>query len=181
MVFAAFSGVTLSGLVWFVIGLLVTAPGATQGRDRSTATRDREKITVTIQSAKVCADVAKSPQDRQIGLSGRRSLAQDEGMLLVFDRMAFHAIWMRGMKFPIDVIFISGSRVATIIESAPPLGYGKNSPVYTPDAPVDKVLETHGGLAKRYMLRKGDSVTYSTGTSPGGSRGKPSPCASQMV
>src|SRR3989344_3544600 len=37
-----------------------------------------------------------------LGLSGRPSLPENQGMLFVFDGLAIRNFWMAGMRFPLD-------------------------------------------------------------------------------
>src|SRR5690349_12394377 len=61
---------------------------------------------ITIDNATFSVVVAKTPEEREKGLSGRDSLAQNSGMLFVFDHPDTYTFWMKGMKFPLDMIFI---------------------------------------------------------------------------
>ncbi len=55
-------------------------------------------------------------EQRQKGLSGRMSLAQDRAMLFVFDGESRRCIWMKDMQFPIDIVWLSGSKQIVAIE-----------------------------------------------------------------
>ena len=46
------------------------------------------------------------------GLSERQSLAEDKGMLFLFEKPDHYAFWMKGMEFPLDIIFINGDKIA---------------------------------------------------------------------
>src|SRR4051812_34888171 len=51
--------------------------------------------------------VAKSETERQKGLSGRKSLSQNQGMIFIFDHPDKYGFWMKDMLFPIDIIYIN--------------------------------------------------------------------------
>jgi uncharacterized membrane protein (UPF0127 family) len=51
--------------------------------------------------------VARSPTDLGRGLSGLRHLDPDSGMVLDFGATVLAAITMRGMMFPIDILFLN--------------------------------------------------------------------------
>ncbi|MFA6341035.1 MAG: DUF192 domain-containing protein, partial [Candidatus Paceibacterota bacterium] len=50
-------------------------------------------------------DIADDDCKRSLGLSGRRSLKDDEGMLFIFDKVGNYGFWMKDMLFPIDIIW----------------------------------------------------------------------------
>lgn len=102
---------------------------------------------------------ATSDKDRQVGLSGRTSLASDAGMLFVFDKPDYYAFWMKEMKFPIDIIYIKDNRIVTIYRNVqPPKSKEENPPVFKPEEPADAVLEINAGLSQKYNFKKGDEV-----------------------
>jgi uncharacterized membrane protein (UPF0127 family) len=63
---------------------------------------------------------------------------------------------MRGMRFPLDLIWISDGRVAGLTRNVPATFPGE----LTSPAPVDQVLEVPGGFADRYGIKAGDRVRW---------------------
>lgn len=53
---------------------------------------------------------------RAKGLSGRDNLAPGSGMLFVFDSPAKQCIWMKDMKFNLDIVWLDESKKVTKIE-----------------------------------------------------------------
>ena len=51
-------------------------------------------------------NVAESEEDKIKGLQGRKSLAEDEGMLFVYDEPQTVGFWMKDTDIPLDIIFI---------------------------------------------------------------------------
>lgn len=64
--------------------------------------------------------VADTDNERQRGLSGRANLASDHGMLFVFDQSDRHCMWMKDMKFAIDMVWLDDSGV--VVEHARGVG-----------------------------------------------------------
>src|SRR3989344_1246587 len=62
--------------------------------------------------------IAKSDQEKQIGLSKTQKISENQGMLFVFDTPSYYSFWMKDMKFPIDIIYIDGDEVVTVIDNA---------------------------------------------------------------
>lgn len=50
--------------------------------------------------------VAKTDEERQKGLSNKKELPQNEGMLFVFDTPEEVSFWMKDTLIPLDIIFI---------------------------------------------------------------------------
>lgn len=114
---------------------------------------------VTIDNHSFTAEVATSSADQQLGLSGRNSLAQDRGMLFIFSKPGQYAFWMKGMKFPLDIIFINGTKIVDMVRNLPaPKSASDNPQIYQPKASADKVLEINAGLSSKYGFKDGDSV-----------------------
>jgi len=114
---------------------------------------------VTINNHTFKVELAKTAKEQQMGLSGRDSLSQDQGMLFIFDHPDYYNFWMKNMKFPLDIIFINGSKIVSIVKNAkPPQSPNVNPPVLKPEGLVDKVLEINGGLTDKYNIKKGDVV-----------------------
>lgn len=100
--------------------------------------------------------VADTPELRQQGLSGRDSLGDVQGMLFIFDENDYHGIWMKDMKFPIDVIWIDESlTVVSVTENLQPSSYPK---IFEPPKPVRYIIETNVYFSDSFGIREGDKV-----------------------
>ena len=121
----------------------------------------KEYTKIEINDLTLLAEIAASPQARITGLSGRTGVAELEGMLFLFGHEDYHAIWMKNMLFPLDILWIKHGRVVDMEEevSIPARGASDVSlPVYKPDVPAEFVLELKSGFAKKYDVRIGDEV-----------------------
>ena len=103
-------------------------------------------------------EVAKTEQQQAYGLKYRSSLAEDRGMLFQLSRPQKASIWMQDVKFPLDIIFMRGERIISIVANTPPCGdrLARNCPLYPSDSPIDRVLEMNAGLAIQAKLQVGD-------------------------
>lgn len=118
------------------------------------------KQTVTVNDHKFQVYVAKSDKDKAIGLTKFNSIKLDEGMLFVFDQKDKYPFWMHNMKFPIDIIYIADDKVVDVIPDAQPTSDSStNVQIYEPSDPANYVLEINDGLAKKYNITKGDTVS----------------------
>lgn len=125
---------------------------------------DPPQATAHIRGRTFSLDVAVSPSAHEIGLSQTDSLPVDRGMLFLYDTPGFYQFWMKGMKFPLDILFIRDSTIVTIARNVPPPSGNGDLPLYAPDKPANKVLEINAGLCDKYGIREGDTVEigYST-------------------
>ena len=57
---------------------------------------------IKVGNTKISIEIAATQEARITGLSGRKSLAEDTGMLFVFDQKnTVRSFWMKGMEFPL--------------------------------------------------------------------------------
>jgi len=141
-----------------VIAIAATTIGLALGAcGSSERPQARRTVEVRIGAAHVLAEVAAGADARRQGLSGRARLAEGRGMLFVYRDSAERAYWMKGMRFPIDIVWIDRGRV-TGVERDVPVPAGGPLPLYSSGAPVDRVLEVRAGWAARHHVGRGDRV-----------------------
>ena len=122
-------------------------------------TQSTSKSKITINGHTFHVELAKTPADQQRGLSNRKSLAEDNGMLFLFTKSDLYPFWMKEMKFALDMIYLEGDKIVYIAADVPPPAKSEDTPaIIHPDAKADKVLEINAGLSKKYDIKKGDSV-----------------------
>ena len=95
------------------------------------------------------------------GLSYRESLGKDKGMIFFFDPPSRESFWMKGMNFPLDMIWIRDNIVIDITKNAPPLKDGLRPLYYSPKEPADMVLEINAGQADEFVIEIVDNVSAS--------------------
>lgn len=121
----------------------------------------REFVVVKVKGSTVVAEVARDPSSRARGLSGRDSLPEALGMLFIFETASYPSIWMKAMKFPLDIIWVRNGKIVDLEENAPPPTVSSRTeslPIYTPDVPARLVLEVNAGFAKKFGIHIGDEV-----------------------
>jgi len=145
-------------------GALLLACGGEEGIEQGpTPTPALPVTTVRIGDAAILAEVPQTPQDRARGLGERDFLPRDRGMLFVFDFEHPHAFWMRGMRFPLDFVWISADRrVVEVTTEVPPQPGVPDAELrlYRPNAPVLYVLEVNAGAVEDLDIRVGDRVEF---------------------
>lgn len=117
---------------------------------------------VTIGTKNVFVDLAVSEEEWTRGLSGRLSLGEDEGMIFLFPEARLSAFWMKGMNFPIDIIWISEGKIVGIerdVLPQPGVSEGELRTYFSPE-PVTAVLEINAGKAEEWGVKRGDNINF---------------------
>jgi hypothetical protein len=104
----------------------------------------------------VTAELAQSPHEKMRGLSGRPGLKPGHGMLFVYGEPQPIGIWMKDMRFSLDILWIRDGRIVRIEKNAPPLVPAGPERVYS--AMAELVLEVPAGFTTQQQIRVGDPV-----------------------
>ena len=81
---------------------------------------------------------------RERGLSGVNSLGPNEALLMVFEYESDWGVWMKNMKFPIDIVWLDeAKKVVHIVKNASP-EYSTDK-TFKPNKPAKYVLELPAG------------------------------------
>ena len=104
----------------------------------------------------VQAEAVRTPERLYLGLSHRKELPEGRGMLFFMPEKEVQTFCMRGMRIPLDLIWISDGRVAGLTRNVPATFPGD---LISP-APVSHVLEVPGGFADRHGIKAGDPVRW---------------------
>jgi uncharacterized membrane protein (UPF0127 family) len=103
-------------------------------------------------------EVVSETADKQKGLSGREGLTDDAGMLFVLDPASPSFFWMKGMNFPIDILFFDqGKRLLSAAENLQPC---IRCTFVRPPAGAAYALEIKAGLTEKLGIRKGDMFAF---------------------
>jgi uncharacterized protein len=136
------------GMLLFV-GFLVLVP-------KEEGSIINEKTTFSINNTPIYAEIANTQEKRVIGLSGRGSISENDGMLFVFDEPGIHSFWMKDMNFPIDIIWIDkNSVIQEISTNIEPESFPET---FSSQLPVKYVLEVNAGFSKLHNIEVGNSV-----------------------
>lgn len=75
--------------------------------------------TLTINNKTISVEIADTENARSLGLSGRKSLGSDQGMLFIWDKEVYPIFWMKDMNFSLDLIWINAVKIVAINENVP--------------------------------------------------------------
>ena len=114
--------------------------------------------TITINGVKLAVDIADEPQEQAQGLSGKKFMAEDRGMLFIFPQSLMPSFWMKDMNFSLDLIWIDASGIIIGIEkNVRPDTYPRT---LSPPSPIKYVLEVNAGWSDRNNIQSGDVVLF---------------------
>ncbi len=121
----------------------------------------KNKAEVKINDQIIIAEVAHDEDSRAQGLSGRKSLNINEGMLFIFEEPGVYSFWMKDMNFPIDILWIDSDNQIVQVDAnvLPEPGVADEYLAqYKPPIPVERVLELRGGRARLLNAEPGDLI-----------------------
>jgi uncharacterized protein len=116
---------------------------------------------LTIETAKgersFSIEIAGTPAERERGLMHRETMADDHGMLFVFEDERQVGFWMKNTVMPLDLLFIGHDGMIKAVLPGEPF----SEAVITPGVPVRFVLELKAGTAAAAGIAPGDKVGHS--------------------
>ena len=110
----------------------------------------------------VTLEVASSSEQRQKGLMGRTSMAQNAGMLFEYSepRQASHGFWMYKTLIPLDIAYLNQDGVIGSIRQMVPCASasGSGCPTYAAGVPFIQAVEMNAGFFREHGIRPGDRL-----------------------
>ena len=101
-------------------------------------------------------EIANSDAERAKGLSGRAKLEHVDGLLFVFPTTDYHGMWMKDMRFPIDIIWIAEDLTVIGVEkNVSPDTYPQT---FRPERPARYAIETDVHYSDTFGVQAGQVV-----------------------
>lgn len=102
--------------------------------------------------------IARSEQQRELGLGKRASLPANQGMLFIFPQVQPECFWMKDMHFSLDMIWINTNKqIVYIKHNVGPSTYPDS---FCPTQPVKYVIELNAGMADSTGMRVGQTLDF---------------------
>lgn len=136
--------------------LLVAAGFASEGRAETGAL---EPLTIETGTGVhvIQVEVARTAEERAVGLMHRTELAPDRGMLFDYGTTRPATMWMKNTLISLDMFFAeSDGRIVTVAERTTPLSEKR----IRSGQPVRFVLEMIAGSARRLGIAPGDRLRH---------------------
>jgi uncharacterized membrane protein (UPF0127 family) len=115
-------------------------------------------VDITAGMFRVKAEVARTEEQRELGLMLRKDMAPHEGMLFVFDDTELHCFWMKNTLLPLSIAFIADDgTVVNVADMAP-----ETTESHCPAKPIRFALEMNQGWFAKHGIKAG----YKLGGAP---------------
>jgi uncharacterized membrane protein (UPF0127 family) len=102
----------------------------------------------------IVAEVARTPQQQQIGMMMRTRMEPHEGMLFVFDEVGPRCFWMRNTLLPLSIAFIADDgTIVNIAEMQP-----QSDESHCASRPVRYALEMNKGWFAKRGIKPGATL-----------------------
>ena len=100
------------------------------------------------------AELASTPEQREIGLMFRPVMAANDGMLFVFERAGQQCFWMKNTLIPLSVAFVADDGSVVNIEAMKPQTLDGHCSIQ----PVRYVLEMNDGWFAKRGIKPGSKL-----------------------
>lgn len=102
-------------------------------------------------------ELAQNPNQTELGLMYRKSMAQNRGMLFIFPQEQERSFWMKNTYIPLDIVYINAEKqIVSIVKNAEPLSEISRPSLF----PAQFVLELNGGVCDKLGIEVGDTITF---------------------
>jgi len=108
----------------------------------------------------VSVEVAANEELRSQGLMYRDQLAENRGMIFLFQQPGEYPFWMKNTFIPLDMIWMDAQhRIVHIAHDVQPCK-ADPCPNYPPNAQASSVLELAAGVAAKHHLADGNVLRF---------------------
>ena len=104
---------------------------------------------------RIDAQVALTPEQRQIGLMWRKDMPLHEGMLFVFEEPTKQCFWMKNTLLPLTAAFVADDGTVVNLEDMKP----QTTDPHCSAKPVRYVLEMNKGWFAKKGIKAGSRLT----------------------
>ena len=115
---------------------------------------DLHRVKLTAGMNLIDAQVALTPQQRQIGLMLRKEMPQHEGMLFVFEQPSQQCFWMKSTLLPLTAAFVADDGTIVNLADMKP----QTTDSHCSEQPVRYVLEMNRGWFDKKGIKAGSKL-----------------------
>ncbi len=102
-------------------------------------------------------EIAQDDYSREKGLMYRRNMAENQGMLFIFDNEEPRFFWMKNTYISLDIIYVSSNKtIVSIQKSAIPL----SEESLPSNIAAKYVVEVNAGFVDRYGIKEGEKIDF---------------------
>lgn len=104
-------------------------------------------------------EIADNDYETQTGLMHRKSMANTNAMLFIFNDVQMRSFYMKNTYFPLDIIYLNKDKIIVSIQKdAKPLDESSLPSLF----PAQYVLEINAGLSEKLNIEIGDRIDFTT-------------------
>ena len=118
---------------------------------------DLQRTKLSAGMHQIDAQVARTPEQRQIGLMMRKEMPQQEGMIFVIEQASQQCFWMKNTLLPLTAAFVADDgRIVNMADMKP-----QTEEAHCSGEPVRYVLEMNKGWFAKKGIKPGDKLSGS--------------------
>jgi uncharacterized protein len=113
-----------------------------------------QRTTISAGMHRIDAQVALTPEQRQIGLMWRKAMPVHEGMLFIFEQPSKQCFWMKNTLIPLTAAFVADDGTIVNLEDMKP----QTTQPHCSAQPVRFVLEMNKGWFAKKGIKAGTKL-----------------------
>jgi uncharacterized protein len=113
-----------------------------------------QRTTISAGMHRIDAQVALTPEQRQIGLMWRKAMPVHEGMLFIFEQPTKQCFWMKNTLIPLTAAFVADDGTIVNLEDMKP----QTTDPHCSAQPVRFVLEMNKGWFAKKGIKAGTKL-----------------------
>jgi uncharacterized protein len=117
---------------------------------------------MTIAGKPFTLEVADDPDEQERGLMYRTSLAENEGMIFVFQDEKVRGFWMQNVPISLDIAYLDRNGLVLTVLTMYPMDTRTRSS----EKPAQYAVEVAGGVAGKIGLKVGDRLEIPAAIQP---------------
>ena len=153
-----FQPIRITAFLLLVVAALAGQTAIAQDAPQTTLPR----IKLSAGMHQITAQVAQTPEQRQIGLMFRKEMPQVEGMLFVFEQANQQCFWMKNTLLPLTAAFVAEDGTIVNLADMKP----QTTDSHCSAKPVRYVLEMNQGWFDKKGIKAGAVLSGLPGTAP---------------
>ena len=149
-------------LISFVIVLvsLFILEGLSIGYYENSNLKYQGNIVVKIKEKPFLMEIAKTSEERKLGLMYKESLDSNKGMIFIYNKEKKHPFWMKNTMMPLDIIWLNKSKKVVYISKNTPPCKQNDCLRIKPNRRSIYVLEINANLSDKLGLSIGDLIEF---------------------
>ncbi len=130
--------------------LMMTMPAQSQDKPQALPT-----TTLRAGFHNITAQLAQTPEQRQVGLMHRKTMPMHEGMLFVFDDAGVQCFWMKNTLLPLSIAFLRDDGTIVNLDEM----QAQTLESHCSTEPVRFVLEMNKEWFSKRGIKAGDKIS----------------------